>query len=212
VHAAAYFCRRQPGAPGEVLANPHGGAAGSASNQDFPEMTVMSVSQLIPWNRNRLATTSQNGAREVQDPFVSLHREMNRLFDDLLRQADQLLPTRAADNANFAAGWPSVEVVEKEREIVISAELPGMQDKDVEVTFENGELILRGERRGEHEDKERRFSERWYGRFERRIPLDVEVQVDQARAEFRDGVLSVTLPKSESAIATPVRIPVGKAA
>jgi len=175
-------------------------------------MTVMSVSQLIPWNRNRVAAAPQSALRETQDPFVSLHREMNRLFDDLLRQADQLLPSRAADNGNFASGWPSVEVVEKEREIVISAELPGMQDKDVEVTFENGELILRGERRGAHEDKERRFSERWYGRFERRIPLEMEVQVDQARAEFRDGVLSVTLPKSESAIATPVRIPVGKAA
>ncbi|WP_434212290.1 Hsp20/alpha crystallin family protein [[Pseudomonas] boreopolis] len=170
----------------------------------------MSVSQLIPWNRNR-GNSPQPLARDARDPFVSLHREMNRLFDELWRQADELLPR--GENAGMpVAGWPSVDLVERDREIVVSAELPGLQEKDVEVLFENGQLVLRGERRGERDDPARRIGERWYGRFERRIPLDVEVEVDAARAEFRDGVLSVTLPKSGSALARPVRIPIERAA
>lgn len=170
----------------------------------------MSVSQLIPWGRNR-STSSQPIVRDVRDPFVSLHRDMNRLFDELWRQADELQPRRDGDGMQ-AGGWPSVELADHEREIVVSAELPGMKEKDVEVLVENGQLVLRGERRGERDDNARRVSERWYGRFERRIPLDVEVEVDKARAEFRDGVLNVTLPKSESALAKPVRIPVSHAA
>ncbi|WP_024891482.1 Hsp20/alpha crystallin family protein [Luteimonas huabeiensis] len=170
----------------------------------------MSVSQLIPWNRGRGRDRGAVASpRDMRDPFDALHREMTRLFDDLWREVDAVLP-QAGSSA--VAGWPRVEVVERDDEYAVSAELPGLREQDVEVEFENGDLVLRGEHRAEREERGRRISERYYGRFERRIALDTEVDVDRASAQFRDGVLTVVLPKTEQARAKPVRIPIAKAA
>ena len=87
----------------------------------------------------------------------------------------------------------------------VSAELPGLNEKDVEVLMEDGGLTIRGEKKSEVDDKERQFSERYYGRFERRIPLGFEVEADKVAAEFKNGVLSVTLPKSAKAQANAKR-------
>ena len=81
----------------------------------------------------------------------------------------------------------------------MTAEVPGLEDKDIEVLLGDGVLTLKGEKRSETEDKDKQFSERFYGRFERRIPLSCEVQEDKADAQFRNGVLTVSLPKSERA-------------
>ncbi|PWK88540.1 Hsp20/alpha crystallin family protein [Fulvimonas soli] len=169
----------------------------------------MSISQLIPWNRER--SSSALMPRETRDPFLALHREVNRLFDDLWRQFD--MPMGRLD-AGIGAGWPQVQLDEGDKEFVLTAELPGMSEKDVEVLFADHAVILRGERRAEREDKNRnqRLSERYYGRFERRIPLDVEIEPDKAKAEFRNGVLSVTLPKTPQAQTETVRIPIARAA
>jgi HSP20 family protein len=82
--------------------------------------------------------------------------------------------------------------------VKITAELPGLEQKDIEVELANGVLAIRGEKKTETEDKERLFSERTYGRFERRIPVD-EVEQDKINASFKNGVLTVTLPKSPAA-------------
>jgi len=95
--------------------------------------------------------------------------------------------------------WPNIEVIETDKEVRISAELPGLDEKDVEVFISDGSLIVRGEKKSEIEDKERAFSERSYGRFERRIPLGWEVEEDKVNASFRNGVLTVALPKSSKA-------------
>jgi len=79
------------------------------------------------------------------------------------------------------------------------AEIPGLEEKDVEVLIDDGVLTLKGEKRSETEDKEKQFSERFYGRFERRIPLGVEVEEDKIDARFKSGVLSIVLPKSAKA-------------
>jgi HSP20 family protein len=92
-----------------------------------------------------------------------------------------------------------VEISDGEKELTVTAEMPGLEEKDVEVLLEDGVLTLRGEKRSETEDKDRQFSERYYGRFERRIPLGCEVQDDKVEARFRNGVLTVSLPKSERA-------------
>ncbi|TIV07939.1 MAG: Hsp20/alpha crystallin family protein, partial [Mesorhizobium sp.] len=81
----------------------------------------------------------------------------------------------------------------------VTAEVPGLEQKDIEVLFDDGVLTLRGEKRSETDDKDRQFSERYYGRFERRIPVGYEVKEDEVEARFRNGVLTVTLPKSEKA-------------
>ncbi len=81
----------------------------------------------------------------------------------------------------------------------MNAEVPGLDEKDIEVLLDDGVLTLKGEKRSETEDKDKQFSERFYGRFERRIPLGVEVEQDKIAARFKNGVLSIVLPKSAKA-------------
>ena len=150
----------------------------------------MNMRDLSPWGRNEQTTPSRY--REEGDPFMTLHREMNRLFDDVFRSFDMA----PLSSMSRMASWPHVEVIENDKDVRISAELPGLEDKDVEILMGDGVLTIRGEKKSEVEDKERAFSERYYGRFERRIPLAWEVEEDKIDASFKNGVLTVTLPKS----------------
>lgn len=158
----------------------------------------MSVRDLIPWGRNNGSTTPSIFRNDDRDPFLSLHREVNRLFDDAFRSFGAGLPSLGSFSS-FGGNWPSVEISDGEKEIKVTAEVPGLEEKDIEVLLDDGVLTLRGEKRSEAEDENRQFSERFYGRFERRIPLGYEVQEDKVDARFRNGVLTVSLPKSERA-------------
>jgi HSP20 family protein len=80
----------------------------------------------------------------------------------------------------------------------VTAELPGLEEKDVELELTNGILAIKGEKKTETEDEDRLFSERYYGRFERRIPVE-DVDEDKVSASFRNGLLTVTLPKTAQA-------------
>ncbi|TPK07034.1 Hsp20/alpha crystallin family protein [Mesorhizobium sp. B2-5-9] len=158
----------------------------------------MNVRDLIPWNRgngNQVPTVFRDSER---DPFLSLHREVNRLFDDVFRGFGSKHPSFNTPSA-FSGGWPSVEISDSEKEIKVIAEIPGLEEKDIEVLLDDGVLTLKGEKHSETEDKDRQFSERFYGHFERRIPLGYEVKDDKVDARFSNGVLTVTLPKSERA-------------
>jgi HSP20 family protein len=162
----------------------------------------MSVRDLIPWGRsnNRAPAPYRDDDRS---PFLSLHREMNRVFDDFFRDFDMRLPMMGAGGGN---GWPQLDIAETDKELTVTADLPGMEEKDVELLLEDGMLTLKGEKRSETEDKDRQFSERYYGRFERHIPLGGEVQADKAEARFKNGVLTVTLPKNPEAAPKAKRI------
>jgi HSP20 family protein len=154
----------------------------------------MAMRDLVPWGGGRNVSVH----RGEDNPFLTLHREMNRLFDDVFRGFD-LLPSgsdRFFDR--FASTWPSVEVSETDKEIKVTADLPGLDEKDVQVELANGVLAISGEKKTETEDKDRLFSERYYGRFERRIPVE-DVDEDKISAAFKKGVLTVTLPKVEQA-------------
>lgn len=148
----------------------------------------MAIRDLIPWHKNQLSTTG-----DVYDPFVTFHREMNRLFDDVFRGFGNFgrLGTPMMEGQ---FGWPRIELNETDKAVTVSAELPGLSEKDVQVEIANGILSIRGEKKSEHDDG--KYSERFYGSFERRIPLD-GVQEDKAEANFRNGVLTVNLPKTE---------------
>ena len=164
----------------------------------------MALRDLIAWGRDQPSVPSRRG--EEVSPFLTLHREMNRLFDDVFNTfgAPSLLGRMPA--------WPSIEVVQSEKDVRISAELPGLDEKNVEVLVDDDVLTIRGEKRSETEDQERRFSERYYGRFERVIPLPFAVKEDKVEASFNNGVLTITLPKSAKAEEKAKRIPVnGKA-
>ena len=86
----------------------------------------------------------------------------------------------------MGGGWPSVEVSDGEKEIRVTAEVPGMEEKDIEVLLDDGMLTLRGEKRSETQDEKRQFSERFYGRFERRIPIGTEIEEDKIAAELQE--------------------------
>lgn len=150
----------------------------------------MAIGDLIPSRRSNADTPLAH--RESYNPLLSLHREMNRLFDDFWRDFDQ--PKGAIARA---FGWPQIDVSETDKEVKIQAELPGVDEKDVEVLLSDGMLTICGEKKTESENKERHVSERYYGRFERNIALPSEVKEDKVMAKFSNGVLTITLPKSE---------------
>jgi len=155
--------------------------------------TTMAMRDLIPWNNNRGREVSVRRGEEAT-PFLTLHREMNRLFDDVFRGFD-IAPFGSDRSFERTMSWPNIEVNETDKQVNVIAELPGLEEKDVEVELADGALAIRGEKKTESEDKDRLFSERYYGRFERRIPVD-DVEQDKVSASFKNGVLTVTLPKS----------------
>jgi HSP20 family protein len=164
----------------------------------------MAVRDLIPWGRSRSSAPSPM-SRDEFSPFLTLHREMNRLFDDVFSRSESV-PSWFGRTA-----WPSIEVTASDRDVRVSAELPGMDENDVEVLVDNDVLTIRGEKRSETEDNEHRMSERYYGRFERRIALPFEVEDGEAKATFKNGVLTVTLPKSAKAQEKAKRIAINSA-
>ncbi len=170
----------------------------------------------LPWWRDR--DTSFRDAPppaqwrgEPRDPFATFHHEVNRLFDDFFRSFDTRLPVFSGTGGGLTGGpgatWPSVEISETSSAIQVTAELPGLEEQDVEVLLEDGLLTLRGEKTSATQNHERQFSERVYGRFERRIPLPSGIDEGAVEASFRSGVLTVTLPKTEAAQAQVRRIP-----
>ncbi|WP_407181499.1 Hsp20/alpha crystallin family protein [Bradyrhizobium sp. STM 3562] len=164
----------------------------------------MAITDLIPWGRGRNVAVRRN---EDYNPILTLHREMNRLFDDVFRGFD-LAPfgDRFFDRA---MGWPSIEVNESDKDVKVTAELPGLDEKDVQVELAHGVLSIKGEKKTETEDKDRLFSERYYGRFERRIPVE-DVDEDKVSAAFKNGVLTVTMPKLPQAESKVKRIAISK--
>ena len=150
----------------------------------------MSVRDLIPWTKGQQLSTG----REAFDPFLTLHREMNRIFDDVFRGFGPLGRVgNPVMEGQFA--WPQLELSETDSAVTVSAELPGLSENDVQVEIANGVLSIRGEKKAERSDESRFVSERYYGSFERQIPLE-GVEEDKAQADFKNGVLTVTLPKS----------------
>lgn len=167
----------------------------------------MHMRDLIPWARGS-GQPVDIFREDRSNPFLTLHREMNRLFDEAFRGFE--MPTFLGTRPGLAMGtWPRLEATETDKEIRVSAELPGLAESDVEVTLADGMLVIRGERKCETEDKDRQFSERFYGRFERRVPVGMDIEEDKVEASFKNGILEVTLPKTERARAKGRRIEIG---
>lgn len=170
----------------------------------------MAVRDLIPWSRqeNRLPAPVSGEREPGTHPLLSLHREVNRLFDNVFRGFG--VPSAASFDRGF--GWPQLELAETHKEVCVTAELPGLDEQDIDLQVEDGALTIRGEKKAELEDEERGYSERSYGRFERRIGLPKGVDRDKASATFSNGLLTVTLPRTEAANENVRRIPIHGAA
>ncbi len=133
-------------------------------------------------------------SRCTDDTFLALRQEMNRLFDDAFRG----LPAFPSNGNAMLA--PSLDVKETEKAIEIQAELPGVDQKDVDVTYANGVLTIRGEKKAEKEESEAgyHFSERSYGSFLRSLAID-DIDATKIEANVDKGVLKITLPKAPAA-------------
>jgi HSP20 family protein len=152
---------------------------------------------LIPWRKER--TPAAVARREEEQPFLDLHRRMNDLFDSFFEDFDRGIGRPWAGPGGHAS-WdltPRVDVSETDTEVVVSADLPGLEEKDLQVTVDQELLTLRGTRQEEREDKKRNYHlmERSYGEFQRVIPLPAGVDQEHIKAAFKKGVLTVRLPK-----------------
>ena len=162
-----------------------GGAESTGSNK-LKEVNAMNVRSLIARGKNR--NVAERRFDEQPSPFLALHREMNRMFDDFLRDFD--VPGRNS-------GWPQIELSETEDELRVLAELPGLEDRDVDAWIDDGVLRLKGEKKVERDGTF--YSERWAGAFERIIPVGQDVDPDKVKASFKNGLLTIRLPKKPEA-------------
>ncbi|MGO4571702.1 Hsp20/alpha crystallin family protein [Microvirga sp. 2TAF3] len=135
----------------------------------------------------------------AQDPFTSLHREMNRLFDDVLRGGGGGGLLAMPEGQATGMLMPKINVSETDREVLISAELPGVSEKDIDVSLDDDMLTIRAEKKLERKEEKENFHfvERSFGTFQRSLRLPYMIKPDQVKATFENGVLMVRLPKSK---------------
>jgi HSP20 family protein len=126
------------------------------------------------------------------DRLPSLRDELSRLFDFAL-------PTR--DSGLFSGWTPALDVYDEKDNFVVKAELPGLKKEDIDINVHNGVLTISGERKQEAEKKEGQTfrSERYFGRFQRSVTLPAAVDMSKVKASYKDGVLTIDLPKAEEA-------------
>lgn len=144
---------------------------------------------------------------ERLDPFrdlVEIQSEMNRALD-------QYLGRQARPGAMERVWAPAIDIYETKDDLVVTAELPGVKEKDIHLSIVNDVLSLRGQRAADQQLKEENYHriERWSGSFERHIQLPIPVQADRVRAGYRDGVLEIRLPKIEEVKPREIKIDVG---
>ncbi len=134
-------------------------------------------------------------------PLTRLRDQLDRMFDE---------PDFAV--SDLFTGWnPAVDIFEDKDKLTVKAELPGFKREDIDVSLHENSLILAGERKHEEEHKGGQFhrSERFYGRFQRSVPLPFAVDADKIDAWYREGILTITLPKSEKSKAKQIEVAVG---
>jgi HSP20 family protein len=145
-----------------------------------------------------MAIIRWNPARELAafpTDVLSMQREINRMFDDFFRSDRD-------DTSLLASTWkPAVDIVEEDEAYVAKVELPGVNKDDVKITMQDNILTIRGEKKEEKKGKEGNAHrvERYYGSFQRSFSLPTSVKNDRIEAEYRDGILTINMPKAEEA-------------
>lgn len=150
----------------------------------------MAIKDLIPWKK-RVPDQVQETT-----PFSSLQQRMDRLFDEFWQDSG-MAPFRAPSGP-WAAFSPSIDIIETDKTVEIQAELPGMDEKDIEVTLSGRTLTISGEKREDKEEKggNYTYTERSYGSFQRTVTLPENVQDEPSKAVFRRGVLHINFAKT----------------
>ena len=140
-------------------------------------------------------------ALDTSRELTDIQSQMNRLFDNFLGQS--------APSSVMERVWaPAVDMYETKDAVVVSAELPGLNEKDIHLSIRGDLLTIQGERQWTDEARAASHyrQERWFGKFERSLPLPIPVESGQIKATYRDGVLTVKLPKSEGVRPKEIRI------
>lgn len=157
----------------------------------------MTIRDLVTWGRGRFGMPAR---REDENPVTTLQRGINDAFDSFFADFPRF-PSSGMDEwrGQFA---PTIDVKETDREIEITAELPGMDENDIDVSLTNDTLVIKGEKKEEKEEKDKGYwySERRYGSFQRVIPLPEAIDRETTEASFRKGVLSIRIPKTSEAV------------
>ncbi|MGI6386985.1 MAG: Hsp20/alpha crystallin family protein [Desulfomonilia bacterium] len=151
---------------------------------------------LTPWRWGRRSVPA---GREIEThPLDLFQREMNRLFDDFFKGFG-LRPPGGEETEAAGVFYPQIDMTEDENSIYVTAELPGLDEKEIDINLSKDSLTIKGEKREEREEKgkESYYMERSFGTFSRVIPIPVEVNPDKVEATFKKGVLNITLPKAQ---------------
>jgi HSP20 family protein len=146
------------------------------------------MNSLTRWQRPELSTWPAFGR------LTDLRDEIDRLFESPL--------TELARTSNLLSGWnPALDLFEDKDNLYVKVELPGMKREDIDVSLHEGSLSISGERKSEqkHEDAEVYRAERFFGRFQRTVMLPTPVAAEKVKAQYKDGILNITLPKTEEA-------------
>lgn len=151
----------------------------------------MRLTNLAPWkwnDTNRLARTGQ-------DSLASLQRELGQLFEGFFDGGPMHFANQGLQMA------PKLDVSETDKELHVTAELPGLKEEDINVEVTGDSLRIRGEKKDERDEKQHNFHrvERSFGMFERVVPLHIEVNREQVQATYKDGILTIVLPKAVTA-------------
>lgn len=168
----------------------------------------MAGRSLLPFFSRKWSLSRPN---EDTDPFITFRREMNRVFDDTFRGFGMpSLLGPAFGRMPMETLMPQIDVSESEHEIQVTAELPGIDEKDVEVILADDMLTIRGEKKAEHEQKDRDYHlmERSHGTFSRSLPLPFAADPSQVKAAFKNGVLTVIIQKPKEVLEKQHRIEV----
>lgn len=154
---------------------------------------MLDLKSLIPWGqKSNVPVKNEN----INDPFMSFRKEVDRLFDDFFNGfGGHAFP--AVRTGGLNGGMPSLDVTDSDKELVVSAELPGLNEKDFEVSLVGDVLTIKGEKKHEHEEKEneRHYVERHYGSFSRSVRLPFDASEQDVNANYEKGVLTIRIPK-----------------
>jgi len=153
---------------------------------------MMPITDLLPWRRTESRDLA--GQRESADSLQTFEQRMNNLFDEFFGRN---LMTPALLDESWSAFRPQVDIVERDEALEISAELPGLDREDIDVSLSDDLLTISGEKHVEREEEEGSVyrMERSYGSFRRQVALPCEIEADAVEATFKNGVLTITLPK-----------------
>ena len=170
---------------------------------------------LTPWNwfkkeEEQTSRTQNTLPITRENPLGRLHQEIDQLFDNFFR-GSWLSPFRQNDQTGMGGMMlPKVDIAEGKKQYTITVEVPGVEEKDIDLTISDGTLTIRGEKRHEEENHDRQYHrvERSYGAFQRVLSLPDDSKEDAVEANFKNGILTLTVPKTTNSKPGGRKIPI----